>query len=168
MRFEPARRRLLSLTAASALWPRLVNAQAAAQSDFPRPGMNMRYIVPFAPGGLTDVMARLVGQQLASRWGISVVVDNKAGGSGQIGADIAAKAPGDGQTLLAITLKAWPICGRLPVSTKKLRASKPNCEPINAVTSNSTTSASIAPLGLVAEPIGSIEVPDALLASWQT
>ena len=100
MRFEPARRRLLSLTAASALWPSLAKAQA----DFPRPGMNVRYIVPFAPGGLTDVMARLVGQQLASRWGISVVVDNKAGGSGQIGADIAAKAPGDGQTLLAITL----------------------------------------------------------------
>ena len=94
----PNRRQALALAAA------LTSGLSIAQADFPRPGMNVRYIVPFAPGGLTDVMARLVGQQLASRWGISVVVDNKAGGSGQIGADIAAKAPGDGQTLLAITL----------------------------------------------------------------
>ena len=98
------RRRLLSLlpAPAAALWPVMANAQA--QADFPRLGMAVRYIVPFPPGGLTDVMARLVGQQLAARWGVSVVVDNRAGGSGQIGADAAAKAAGDGQTLLAITL----------------------------------------------------------------
>ena len=60
--------------------------------------------MPFPPGGLTDVMARLVGQQLAERWKLNVVIDNKAGSGGQIGAAEVAKAAADGQTLLAITL----------------------------------------------------------------
>lgn len=77
---------------------------AWAQADYPKPGSTLRYIVPFPPGGLTDVMARLVGQQLGQRWGITVVIDNKPGNGGQIGADAAAKAPGDGYNLLAITL----------------------------------------------------------------
>ena len=86
---------LLLLSATSA-W-----SQAA---DYPKPGATLRYVVPFPPGGLTDVMARLVGQQLGERWKVSVVVDNKPGGGGQIGADAVAKAPPDGNTLLAITL----------------------------------------------------------------
>jgi len=77
---------------------------ARAQSDYPKAGTTLRYIVPFPPGGLTDVMARLVGQQLGTRWGLNVVIDNKPGNGGQIGADAAAKAPGDGYNLLAITL----------------------------------------------------------------
>jgi tripartite-type tricarboxylate transporter receptor subunit TctC len=77
---------------------------AFAQADYPKAGSNLRYVVPFPPGGLTDVMARLVGQQLGTRWGINVVVDNKPGGAAQIGADAVAKAAGDGYTLLAITL----------------------------------------------------------------
>jgi len=76
----------------------------AQNGDYPKPGATIRYIVPFPPGGLTDVMARLVGQQLADRWKVSVVIDNKPGNGGQIGADLAAKSPGDGNTLLAITL----------------------------------------------------------------
>jgi len=87
--------------AASALG---ASRQAQAQTDFPKVGATLRYIVPFPPGGLTDVMARQVGQQLGTRWGVTVVIDNKPGGGGQIGADAAAKAPGDGNTLLAITL----------------------------------------------------------------
>jgi tripartite-type tricarboxylate transporter receptor subunit TctC len=83
----------------------LAGAGAAhAQADYPKAGATMRYIVPFPPGGLTDVMARLVGQQLGTRWALNVVIDNKPGGGGQIGADAAAKAPGDGYNLLAITL----------------------------------------------------------------
>lgn len=77
---------------------------AQAQTDYPKAGTTLRYIVPFPPGGLTDVMARLVGQQLGARWGLNVVIDNKPGNGGQIGADAAAKAPGDGYNLLAITL----------------------------------------------------------------
>lgn len=75
-----------------------------AQADYPKAGSTLRYVVPFPPGGLTDVMARLVGQQLGQRWGITAVIDNKPGNGGQIGADVVAKAAGDGYTLLAITL----------------------------------------------------------------
>ena len=95
------RRQLMGWAAAGAL----AGVQPAwAQADYPKPGSTLRYIVPFPPGGLTDVMARLVGQQLGQRWGITVVIDNKPGNGGQIGADAAAKAPGDGYNLLAITL----------------------------------------------------------------
>ncbi|MBA4175742.1 MAG: ABC transporter substrate-binding protein [Leptothrix sp. (in: Bacteria)] len=76
----------------------------AWSQDYPKPGAALRYVVPFPPGGLTDVMARLVGQKLGERWKISVVVDNKPGSGGQIGAADVAKAAGDGQTILAITM----------------------------------------------------------------
>ena len=94
-------RRDLLLTGVAAVIPGGAWAQA---SEYPKPGSTIRYVVPFPPGGLTDVMARLVGQQLGTRWGVNVVVDNKAGSGGQIGAAEVAKATGDGQTLLAITL----------------------------------------------------------------
>ena len=99
------RRELLGRGAAVALPAALVPQWLAAQGpDYPKPGATIRYVVPFAPGGLTDIMARQVGQQLAERWKASVVIDNKPGGGGQIGADAVAKAPGDGYTLLAVTL----------------------------------------------------------------
>ena len=72
--------------------------------DYPKAGAVLRYVVPFPPGGLTDVMARLVGQQLGERWKVTVTIDNKPGGGGQIGAAEVAKSAGDGQTLLAITM----------------------------------------------------------------
>ena len=95
------RRTLISLAPAMlpTLWPALARAQ-----DYPKPGATLRYVVPFPPGGLTDVMARLVAQQLTERWKANVVVDNRPGGGGQIGASEVAKAAGDGQTLLAITM----------------------------------------------------------------
>lgn len=75
---------------------------AARAQGFPdRP---VRYIVPFTPAGLTDIMARLVAQKLGEGWGRPVVVENRAGGNAMIGADAAAKSPPDGHTLLAITL----------------------------------------------------------------
>jgi len=89
------------LKASALLLPAAAWAQAG---DYPKAGSTIRYVVPFPPGGLTDVMARLVGQQLGTRWGVNVVIDNKPGSGGQIGAAEVAKAPGDGQTLLAITL----------------------------------------------------------------
>lgn len=82
----------------------LLPGAVRAQNDYPKPGATLRYVVPFAPGGLTDVMARLVGERLGARWGVNVVIDNKPGGGAQIGADAVAKAAGDGHTLLAITL----------------------------------------------------------------
>jgi tripartite-type tricarboxylate transporter receptor subunit TctC len=86
------RRHVIALACALAL-PGMALAQAA---DYPKPGSTIRYVVPFPPGGLTDVMARLVAQQLGTRWNVNVVIDNKPGGGGMIGADAVAKAPGDG------------------------------------------------------------------------
>ncbi|WP_162570673.1 Bug family tripartite tricarboxylate transporter substrate binding protein [Variovorax sp. SRS16] len=99
------RRDLLQGAAALTATGTLAGAPAWAQgSDYPRPDATIRYVVPFPPGGLTDVMARQIGQQLGEHWKVSVVVDNKPGGNGQIGADLVAKAAPDGNTLLAITL----------------------------------------------------------------
>ncbi|MEI7678701.1 MAG: tripartite tricarboxylate transporter substrate binding protein [Betaproteobacteria bacterium] len=65
------------------------------------PAKTVRMIVPFAPGGATDVLARIVSQKLYERWGQIVIVDNRVGASGNIGAEYVAKsvAP-DGYTLL--------------------------------------------------------------------
>jgi tripartite-type tricarboxylate transporter receptor subunit TctC len=84
------------------LAPLALPSMARAQPALPERGL--RYIVPFPPGGLTDIMARLVAQKMSENLGRPVVVDNRAGGNALIGADAAAKATPDGTTLLAITL----------------------------------------------------------------
>lgn len=64
------------------------------------PAKPVKIVVPFAPGGTTDVVARMVGQKLSEIWGQPVVVENRAGAGGNLGADTVAKSPGDGYTLL--------------------------------------------------------------------
>jgi len=73
-------------------------ASIAGAQDYPR--KTVRVIAPFAPGGATDLLARLVSQKLAERWSHSVVVDNRTGAGGHIGAEVAARAAPDGYTLL--------------------------------------------------------------------
>jgi len=70
---------------------------ALAQSFPTRP---VRFVVPFAPGGSTDTLARTVGQKLADALGQQVVVDNRPGGNGDIGMLIVAQAPADGHTIV--------------------------------------------------------------------
>lgn len=96
------RRQLLEATVL--LSSGLMASTTVRAQDYARAGSTIRYVVPFPPGGLTDTMARLVGAQLATRWGVNVVIDNKPGGGGQIGAAEVARAPADSQALLAITM----------------------------------------------------------------
>jgi tripartite-type tricarboxylate transporter receptor subunit TctC len=96
MQFKLFRRRLVLGALAGAA---LVAASpfAAAQQWPDKP---IRIVVGFAPGGFTDVLGRLIGQKLSERLGQPVVVENKAGAAGTLGADIVAKARPDGYTLL--------------------------------------------------------------------
>jgi tripartite-type tricarboxylate transporter receptor subunit TctC len=73
-------------------------ADAPAQSSYPT--RSIRFIVPYPPGGPTDLMARSMSGRLSDALGQSVVVDNRAGAGGNVGAEIAAKSPPDGYTLL--------------------------------------------------------------------
>jgi tripartite-type tricarboxylate transporter receptor subunit TctC len=75
-------------------------AAAHAQPSYPAPGRIITIVVPYSLGTGPDILARLAGQKLGERWGASVIVDNKPGASGNIGAELVAKAPGDGYTLM--------------------------------------------------------------------
>jgi tripartite-type tricarboxylate transporter receptor subunit TctC len=78
-----------------------VCASAWAQ-DYPnRP---IRLVVPFPPGGATDILGRLLAERLGVLYGQNVVVENRPGASGHVGAQLVAKSPGDGYTLLAGTI----------------------------------------------------------------
>ena len=88
---------LPGLTLAAVLAASMLAPLAVAQEYPSRP---IRIIVPFAPGGPTDVAARVIGPRMAEAWGQPVVVDNRAGAGGNIGMALAAKAPPDGHTVL--------------------------------------------------------------------
>jgi tripartite-type tricarboxylate transporter receptor subunit TctC len=76
-------------------------AAFAAQTDYPtRP---IRYVVAFAPGGINDIMARIVGQKLNEAWGQPVIVDNRPGAGGNLAAELVAKTTPDGYTFMNIS-----------------------------------------------------------------
>ena len=92
------RRQFLHLAAGAAALP-AVSHIARAQSYPSRP---VRVIVPIAPGGASDIVARLMGQWLSERLGQQFVIDNRPGGGGNIGTEAVIRAPADGYTLLMV------------------------------------------------------------------
>src|SRR3954467_12417943 len=75
--------------------PIIAGAQASSYPSRP-----IRMIVPFSPGGTSDTLARILGQKMTEAWGQQIVVDTRPGASGIIGTELAARAAGDGHTLL--------------------------------------------------------------------
>jgi tripartite-type tricarboxylate transporter receptor subunit TctC len=98
--FKSNRRLALTSIALAAIG--FIATPATAQSAWPN--KPVRIVVPFAPGGTTDILARAVAPELAKAFGQPFVVDNRAGAGGNVGADLVAKAPADGYTLLMGTV----------------------------------------------------------------
>ncbi|AVQ82162.1 tripartite tricarboxylate transporter substrate binding protein [Variovorax sp. PMC12] len=92
----PTRRALLCAAASAATLCALSHAQA--QGTYPNKPIRM--VVPFAAGGATDVLARVIGQKMSAGMGQPVVIDNKPGAAGIIGTDAVAKSPADGYTIV--------------------------------------------------------------------
>ena len=84
--------------------PFVANAQAQAY-----PSKSLRFVVPFAPGGSTDIFARLIGERLSVALGQPVVIENRGGAGGNIGAEAVAKSTPDGYTLLMATTGVMSI-----------------------------------------------------------
>ncbi len=78
----------------------LTGGQVLAQGASAYPNRPIKIVVPFAPGGSTDALARLLAQRLTVAWGQTVIVENKPGAGATLGADYVAKSPADGYTLL--------------------------------------------------------------------
>jgi tripartite-type tricarboxylate transporter receptor subunit TctC len=102
---RPSRRLLLSACALALI--ATPTAMAQSKSDYPnRP---IRIIVPFGPGTSTDIVTRVLAEAMGRHLGQSLVVENKAGGGGSIGADLAARSPADGYTILMGTVGTHAI-----------------------------------------------------------
>jgi tripartite-type tricarboxylate transporter receptor subunit TctC len=109
-RHDPVRRRIAAGIAAGSLVP------AVAWTQNPWPNKPIRILVPFAPGISPDIVARMVAEPMAQALGQSVIVENKAGAAGMIGAEAAARSAGDGYTIF-MTVES--LVGVLPhVHTK--------------------------------------------------
>ena len=100
----------------------LISTAPLAMAQDAWPNKPVRMVVPFAPGGSTDVIARMLGQKLSLMWGQPVVIENRAGAGGNVGADVVAKAGADGYTLLfasgSITINPQ-LYKRMPFDTRK-------------------------------------------------
>src|SRR5688572_13160338 len=92
------RRHILKLAGGALAAPTVIN-HALAQAW---PSRSVRIVVPFAPAGATDITARLLANRLQEVWGQPVVVENKPGAGGNVGADLAAKADPDGYTIFIV------------------------------------------------------------------
>src|SRR6478735_859000 len=99
--FRPQRRHF-SLAACAAAASLLWTGPAFAQAAWPT--KPVRIVVPFAPGGTTDILARAIAPELSKAFGQQFIVDNRAGAGGNVGAEIVARAPNDGYALLMGTV----------------------------------------------------------------
>jgi len=116
-----------------------------AKTEFPtRP---LRYIVPFPPGGSTDIMARIVAAALTDGLGQTVVIDNRGGAGGTVGAEIAANATPDGYTIFACNIASLAVS---PALYRKL-----NYDPVNA----------FAPIGFIGSTPNALVVHPSLPAA---
>ncbi len=106
----PSRRHLLAAGAGLAL----AAAGGARAQSFP--SQPIRMVVPFSAGGAVDFVARLVGQGLSPRLGQTVVVENRTGASGAIGAQFVARAPADGHTLMMTPITSFAMLAGMPGS----------------------------------------------------
>ncbi len=87
-------------TLLTGVWLAASFAALPAADAQPYPSKPIRFVVPFPAGGIADVMARVIGQKLNDAWNQPVVVENRAGAGGNIGAEIVARSPPDGYTLI--------------------------------------------------------------------
>jgi len=107
MSLPPLRRRRLLMGAGAALVPSALPGFAFAQGAWPN--KPVRIVVPFAPGGTTDILARALAPELGKAFGQTFVIDNKPGAGGNLGSDMVAKSPPDGYTLLMGTVGTHAI-----------------------------------------------------------
>lgn len=84
-----------------------VFAQGAVAQSYP--AKPVRFVVPFVPGGPTDIQGRMLGEKLSQRLGQQVLVDNRGGAGGNIGMELTAKAPADGYTIVIATVGTWAV-----------------------------------------------------------
>ena len=120
-------------------------AAQPSKTDFPaRP---LRYIVPFPPGGSTDIVARIVAAALTETLGKQVIIDNRGGAAGTLGAEIAANATPDGYTLFACNIASLAVS---PALYKKL-----NYDPV----------AGFAPIGLIGSTANALAVHPTVAAA---
>jgi tripartite-type tricarboxylate transporter receptor subunit TctC len=100
----------------------------SAPGDFPK--QPIKIIAPFPPGGATDLYARSVGDTLTKAWGQPVIVENKPGASGMIGAEFASRQPADGYTLLIGAASLHTI---LPLLNEGMGKTQANLTPVSTV-----------------------------------
>ena len=96
-----------AMTCLVAMGALAASQQVLAQAAYPSKAV--RWVIPFPPGGATDLLGRYVGQKLTEAWGQSVVVENRAGASGMIGSDLVAKSAPDGTTFVVGTTSSHAV-----------------------------------------------------------
>jgi tripartite-type tricarboxylate transporter receptor subunit TctC len=133
-------RSIRALFFVAVILPAIPGAALAQRTGQGFPDRPLRYIVPFPPGGSTDIVARIVAAGLAESFGQQVVIDNRGGVGGTLGAEIAAQATADGYTLFACNIGSLAVS---PALYKKL-----NYDPV----------AGFAPIGLIGSTANALVV----------